>query len=43
MASVLAEAWTIAAKDLRLEFRSRTAFLSSLAFTALVLAIFKIL
>jgi heme exporter protein B len=41
MASVIAEAWTIAAKDLRLEFRSRTAFLSSLAFTALVLAIFN--
>jgi heme exporter protein B len=39
--SVLREAWTIAAKDLRLEFRSRTAFLSSLAFTALVLAIFN--
>lgn len=40
MASVR-EAWLIAAKDLRLEFRSRTAFLSSLAFTALVLAIFN--
>jgi heme exporter protein B len=39
--SVLREAWIIAAKDLRLEFRSRTAFLSSLAFTALVLAIFN--
>jgi len=37
----LREAWLIAAKDLRLEFRSRTAFLSSLAFTALVLAIFN--
>ena len=41
MASVLREAWTIAAKDLRLEFRSRTAFLASIAFTALVLAIFN--
>jgi heme exporter protein B len=41
VSSVLGEAVTIAAKDLRLEFRSRTAFLSSLAFTALVLAIFN--
>lgn len=40
MAEVLRQAWTIAAKDLKLEFRSPTAFLSSLAFTALVLAIF---
>jgi len=39
--SALREAWIIAAKDLRIEFRSRTAFLSSLAFTALVLAIFN--
>ena len=41
MASALGQAFTIAGKDLRLEFRSRTAFLSSLAFTALVLAIFN--
>ena len=41
MAEVLRHAWTIAAKDLLLEFRSRTAFLASLAFTALVLAIFN--
>jgi heme exporter protein B len=41
MASLLAQAWAIAAKDLRLEFRSRTAFLSALVFTALVLAIFN--
>lgn len=41
MGDVLRDAWLIAAKDLRLEFRSRTAFLSSLAFTALVLAIFN--
>ncbi len=41
MANVLGEALLIAGKDLRLEFRSRTAFLSSLAFTALVLAIFN--
>ncbi len=41
MARLLAEAWAIAAKDLLLEFRSRTAFLSALVFTALVLAIFN--
>ncbi len=41
MPSVLAQAWAIAAKDLLLEFRSRTAFLSALVFTALVLAIFN--
>jgi len=38
---MLRQAWLIASKDLRLEFRSRTAFLSSLVFTALVLAIFN--
>lgn len=41
VAELLRGAWLIAAKDLRIEFRSRTAFLSSLAFTALVLAIFN--
>jgi len=41
MVSMLAQAWAIAAKDLLLEFRSRTAFLSALVFTALVLAIFN--
>ncbi len=41
MTEVLAQAWAIAAKDLLLEFRSRTAFLSALVFTALVLAIFN--
>jgi len=41
MGQTLRQAWLIAAKDLRLEFRSRTAFLSSLVFTALVLAIFN--
>lgn len=41
MASALRTAWAIAAKDLLLEFRSRTAFLSALVFTALVLAIFN--
>lgn len=41
MSDLLRGALLIAGKDLRLEFRSRTAFLSSLAFTALVLAIFN--
>lgn len=35
------DAFLIAAKDLRLEFRSRTAFLSALVFAVLVLAIFN--
>jgi len=39
--NVIAQALVIAAKDLRLEFRTRTAFVSALAFTALVLAIFN--
>ncbi len=39
--SVVGQAWIIAAKDLRLEFRSRTAFLSSFVFAVLVLAIFN--
>lgn len=38
---MLRDALVIAAKDLRLDFRTRTAFLASLAFTALVLAIFN--
>ena len=41
MRELLAQAGAIAAKDLLLEFRSRTAFLSALVFTALVLAIFN--
>ncbi|HEY2804938.1 MAG TPA: heme exporter protein CcmB [Gemmatimonadales bacterium] len=41
MASALGAGLIIAGKDLKLELRSRTAFLSSLAFTALVLAIFN--
>ncbi len=41
MGNVIAQALVIAAKDLRLEFRTRTAFVSALAFTALVLAIFN--
>ena len=40
MREVLRHALTIAAKDLTLELRSRTVFLSALVFTALVLAIF---
>jgi heme exporter protein B len=39
---VLRDALVIAAKDLKLDFRTRTAFLASLAFTALVLAIFNL-
>jgi len=35
----LRDAWTIARKDLRLEFRSRTAILSALVFTVLVLLV----
>jgi heme exporter protein B len=41
MTGTLRQAWLIAAKDLTLELRGRTAFLSSLVFTALVLAIFN--
>ena len=41
MARVWRQAWTIAAKDLRLELRSPAAFASSLAFTGLMLAIFN--
>jgi len=41
VAETLRLAWVIAAKDLTLEFRSRTALLSSLAFTALMLVIFN--
>lgn len=37
---MLRHAWAITAKDLRLEFRSRTAFFSAFVFTVLVLAIF---
>jgi len=35
------QAWTIASKDLTLEFRSRTAIISALVFTALVLTVFN--
>lgn len=41
MPDVLRQAWIVASKDILLEFRSKTALLSMLAFTALVLAIFN--
>ncbi len=41
MGDVLRHAWVIARKDLLLEFRSRTAFLSAAVFTALVLTVFN--
>ncbi|MGH7673794.1 MAG: heme exporter protein CcmB [Gemmatimonadales bacterium] len=39
MGDAIRHAWTIARKDLRLEFRSRTAILSTLVFTVLVLVV----
>lgn len=41
MREVLAQAWIVARKDLVLEFRTRTALLSALVFTALVLTVFN--
>jgi heme exporter protein B len=41
MREVLAQAWTVARKDLLLEFRTRTALLSAVVFTALVLTVFN--
>lgn len=41
MRDVLRHAWVIARKDLLLEFRSRTAFVSATVFTALVLTVFE--
>ncbi len=41
MGELLRDAWTIARKDLILEFRTRTALLSALVFTALVLVVFN--
>ena len=41
MSDVLRHAWVIARKDLLLEFRSRTAFVSATVFTALVLTVFE--
>jgi len=38
---VLRHAWAIARKDLLLEYRSRTAFVSAAVFTALVLTVFE--
>src|SRR5439155_363220 len=37
----LSQAWTVARKDLLLEFRTRTAIVSALVFTALVLTLFN--
>ncbi len=39
MGEALRDAWAIARKDLRLEFRTRTAILSALVFTVLVLLV----
>ncbi|HEX4573536.1 MAG TPA: heme exporter protein CcmB [Gemmatimonadales bacterium] len=41
MRELLAQAWTVARKDLVLEFRTRTAVLSAVVFTALVLTVFN--
>ena len=41
MNDVLRHAWTVARKDLVLEFRTRTALLSAVVFTALVLTVFN--
>ncbi len=41
MGDVLRHAWTLARKDLLLEFRTRTALLSAVVFTALVLVVFN--
>src|SRR5690348_3866776 len=41
MGELFRQAWTIARKDLTLEFRSRTAIVSALVFTALVLTVFN--
>src|SRR5213594_4163458 len=41
MGDMLAHAWTVARKDLVLEFRTRTAFLSTVVFTVLVLTVFN--
>ncbi len=41
MIELLAQAWIIARKDLVLEFRTRTALLSAVVFTALVLTVFN--
>ncbi len=41
MRDLVRHAWLVARKDLRLEFRSRTALTSALVFTALVLVVFE--
>lgn len=41
MGDVLRLAWVVARKDLVLEFRTRTAFLAAVVFTALVLVVFN--
>src|SRR5712691_8116990 len=41
MGELWAQAWTVARKDLVLEFRTRTALLSAVVFTALVLTVFN--
>jgi len=41
MRELLGQAWTVARKDLVLEFRTRTALLSAVVFTALVLTVFN--
>jgi len=41
MGELIAQAWTVARKDLILEFRTRTALVSAVAFTALVLTVFN--
>src|SRR5881398_3573673 len=41
MRELLGQAWTVARKDLVLEFRSRTAILSAVVFTVLVLLVFN--
>jgi len=41
MGELMAQAWTVARKDLVLEFRTRTALVSAVVFTALVLTVFN--
>ena len=41
MGELMAQAWTVARKDLVLEFRTRTALVSAIVFTALVLTVFN--
>ena len=41
MAELLRQAWTVASKDLLLELRTRTALVSAVVFTALVLTVFN--